>query len=130
MIMKKLLFLFSITLFNNALGMESYVLKSPNAKIAIDFSLTSSGEPLYSVAHSGSTILKQSKLGIMRSDGDFSTKLTLDSVSGVSVVSDNYTLLHGKRLKCTYAGNKQIFYLKNVYSKRMEIIFQVSNDGV
>ena len=125
-----LLILSTITFFNNALCMESYTLKSPNTKISVDFSLTASGVPLYSVSHSGSTILKQSKLGIMRSDGDFSNTLTLDSVSGVSVVSDNYTLLHGKRLKCTYTGNKQIFYLKNAHSKIMEIIFQVSNDGV
>lgn len=128
--MKKLLFLFSIALFNNALGTESYVLTSPNAKISVEFSLTASGEPLYSISHSGETILKKSKLGIIRNDGDFTAKLTLDSVSNVDVVSDNYVLLHGKRLKCTYTGNKQIFYLKNAHAKIMEIIFQVSNDGV
>ena len=108
----------------------SYTLKSPNAKISVNFWLTSAGEPVYSISHSGSTILKQSKLGIIRSDDDFSTNLTLDSVSNESVVSDNYTLLHGKRLNCNYTGNKRIFYLKNANSKTMEIIFQVSNDGV
>ena len=94
------------------------------------FGLHLTGEPVYSVSHSGSIILKQSKLGIMRSDDDFSTNLTLDSVSNVNVVSDNYTLLHGKRLNCNYTGNKRIFYLKNANSKIIEIIFQVSNDGV
>lgn len=128
--MKKFFILFSITLLNIVFGMESYALKSPNAKISVDFLLTASGEPLYSVSHSGLTILRQSRLGIVRNDGEFLTTMTLDSVSGVSVVSDNYTLLHGKRLNCTYKANKRIFYLKNANSQKMEIIFQVSNDGV
>jgi alpha-glucosidase len=116
--------------FSSALCMDSYKIKSPNTKIVVDFRLTSSGRAFYSVSNSGSIILKQSKLGIVRNDDDFSTNLTLDSVSSVSVVSDNYTLLHGKRLKCNYTGNKCVYYLKNINSKRLEIIFQVSNDGV
>jgi alpha-glucosidase len=127
---KLLLILFVITFFTDAFCKESYSFKSPNANISVDFLLTSTGEPFYSVSHSGSTILKQSKLGIIRSDDDFSTNLTLDSVSNESVVSDNYTLLHGKRTKCNYTGNKRIFYLKNTNSKKIEIIFQVSNNGV
>jgi len=127
---KLLLILFVITFFTDAFCTESYTLKSPNDKISVNFWLTSVGEPVYLISHSGSTILKQSKLGIVRSDEDFSTNLTLDSVSNVSVVSDNYTMLHGKRLNCHYTGNKRVFNLKNVNSKIMEIIFQVSNDGV
>ena len=74
--------------------------------------------------------MKESKLGVVRSDGDFSTKLVLDSVSSVNVINENYKLLHGKRLNCNYTGNRQVFYLKNANSKTMGIIFQVSNDGV
>jgi len=120
----------AITFINDAFCKESYTIKSPNTKISVEFLLNSKGEPLYSVSHSGSTILKQSKLGILRSDDDFTINLNLDSVSNVSFVSDNYTLLHGKRLNCNYTGNKRIIYLKNANSKVMEIIFQVSNDGV
>ncbi len=109
---------------------ESYELKSSDDKISVNFSLTPAGNAVYSVAYSGSTILKQSKLGIVRSDEDFSSGLILDSVSSVSTVSEHYTLLHGKRLKCSYSGNKQVFYLRNADSKQMEIIFQVSNNGV
>jgi alpha-glucosidase len=125
-----LLILFILTFFNDVICMEGYTVKSPNTKIVVDFRLTSSGRAFYSISHSGSTILKQSKLGIMRSDDDFSANLTLDSVSDVKAVSDNYTLLHGKRMKCNYTGNKRVFYLKNTNSKNLEIIFQVSNDGV
>lgn len=127
---KMLIIIFTITFFNNAICKENYSLKSPNAEISLDFWLNSAGEPLYSVSHSGSIILKKSKLGITRTDDDFSSNLTLDSVSNESVVSDNYTLLHGKRLRCSYTGNKRVFYLKNSNAKIFQIIFQVSNDGV
>ncbi|HES60118.1 MAG TPA: glycoside hydrolase family 97 protein [Caldithrix sp.] len=113
----------------NVFCMDTYTIKSPNDKIQVNFSLTSGGEPVYSISHSGSVILRPSKLGIVRSDEDFSTNLVLESVSDESIVTDNYRLLHGKRLNCSYEGTKRIFYLKNANSQKMEIIFQVSNDG-
>ena len=122
--------LFTLTISTYTFCNERYELKSPDEKISVDFWLTPEGAAFYSVSYSGSTILKQSKLGIVRSDEDFSTSLTLDSISNINAVSENYTLLHGKRLNCSYSGNKQIFYLKKANSGIMEIIFQVSNDGI
>lgn len=127
---KMLIILLTMAFIEDVVCKESYTLKSPNDKISVEFWLTSNGEPIYSVSHSGSIILKESKLGVVRRDGDFSSKLVLDSVASVNVVNDNYKLLHGKRLNCSYTGNKQVFYLKNADSKTMEIIFQVSKDGV
>ncbi len=127
---KLLLLLSMMTFISSAYCAGSYTLKSPDNKISVHFWLTSKGEPVYSVASEGTTILKQSKLGILRSDGDFTTTLTLDSASNVKVVSEHYKLLHGKRLDCSYTGNRRVFYLKNAELKKMEIIFQVSNDGV
>jgi alpha-glucosidase len=121
---------FSLVFFSAAFSADSYTMKSPNAKISVVFSLTAAGAPVYTISHSSEQLLRESKLGIIRSDDDFSTKLTLDSVSHESRVSDSYTLQHGKRLKCSYAGNKRVFYLKNANAKRMEVIFQVSDDGV
>ena len=124
------LIIFLLTFSAIALCNESYELNSPNNKISLNFWLTNTGEPVYSISYSGAAILKRSKLGIIRSDADFSSHLNLDSISKVSIVSENYKMLHGKRLNCNYTGNKQIFYLKNTNSKLIEIIFQVSNDGV
>lgn len=109
---------------------EGYSIESPDNNISVNVWLTSAGSPVYSVSYSGSAVLKESRLGIVRSDEDFSTGMSLDSVSAVSLVTEEYTLLHGKRLKCSYTGDKRIFYLKSAHSKMMEIIFQVSNDGV
>lgn len=127
---KLLSVLLLMAFLTSAMGKETYTVKSPDGKIAVVFQLNSKGEPVYSVTHSGTLVLKASKLGIVRGDADFSNRLQLDSLSNVYRISEKYTLLHGKRLNCTYTGNKRIFYLKNANSKRMEIIFQVSNDGV
>ena len=125
-----LLVLFVFLFFSRAFCTEIYTIKSPNDNISVTVWITPAGEPVYSISHSNFIILKQSKLGMIRSDENLSTNLTLDSVSSVSIVSDEYRLLHGKRLNCIYKGNKQVFYLKNSDLKKMEIIFQVSNDGV
>ena len=125
-----MLILFSMSSFGDAVCGESYTLRSPDNNISANVWLTSAGSPVYSVSYLGSTILKESKLGIARSDEDFSSGMTLDSASAVSQVSEKYTLLHGKRLACSYTGSKRIFFLKSAHSESMEIIFQVSNDGV
>ncbi len=116
--------------FIDLMAIDKFEIKSPDSKITVKVWLSSNGEPVYSVSHSGTTILEQSKLGIVRSDDDFSTGLKIDSVSNVNIVSDKYKLLHGKRLNCNYEAKKQIFYLSNPNKKIVEIIFQISNDGV
>jgi hypothetical protein len=123
------LIFFILVLYTGALCTDRYTIKSPDTRISVSVGLTPNGEPFYSIVHSGSTILKQSKLGIIRSDGDFASHLLLDSVSDVQSVTDKYTAVHGKRLKCSYSGNKRVFSFRNAASQKMEIIFQVSNDG-
>ncbi|MFZ1291008.1 MAG: glycoside hydrolase family 97 catalytic domain-containing protein [Melioribacteraceae bacterium] len=119
-----------ISFAKDSFGNKIYDLKSPNEKLSINFWITENGEPVYTISSLGITIIKQSKLGVIRSDGNFSADLVLDSVSNVKVVNDNYKLLHGKRLECNYSANKKVFYLKNSDSKKIEIIFQLSDDGV
>ena len=127
----KLLSFSSLILFCASMhAMEKYEIKSPDAKITVNFWLLPSGEPVYSVTHSGELVILPSKLGIVRSDEDFTTALKIDSVSVVKLISDQYTLLHGKRVNCSYTGNRRIFYLSNANEKPIEIIFQISNDGV
>lgn len=127
---KLLIIMFLILNFTDLTAMDKFEIKSPDSKITVNVWLTSNGEPVYSVSHSGTTILEQSKLGIVRSDYDFTSGLKMDSVSAVGVVSEKYNLLHGKRLNCIYNANKRIFYLSNSSKKIIEIIFQISNDGV
>lgn len=109
---------------------SNYFLSSPDSQISVAFELGSDGSPLFSIYLSGAEILNQSSLGIIRSDDDFSSNMRLDSLSGVTLISDEYSLLHGKKPKCSYRANKRTAYLKNKNGNVLEIIFQLSNDGV
>ena len=63
---KLLSFSFLIFSFANMYAMEKYEIKSPDAKITVNFWLLPSGEPVYSVTHSGELVILPSKLEIGR----------------------------------------------------------------
>ena len=54
----KLLFILIMTVFfTDAICEESYKLSSPNEKILVTFTLSSAGDPVYSVSHTETMIL-------------------------------------------------------------------------
>jgi alpha-glucosidase len=103
---------------------------SPDKKISARLQLSADGKATYSVYHSNTLVIAPSKLGIVREDENFSEKLKLESATKAEVVKDSYHMLHGKRHDCTYTANKVVYHLRNATGKPMDIIFQVSNDGV
>src|SRR5690606_32376469 len=92
--------------------------------------ISANGKATYSVLAGNATILESSKLGLLREDADFSKSLSLESASAVYVVSDQYELLTSKRKLNAYKANKQVYRLKNSSGQLMDVIFQVSNDGL
>ena len=106
------------------------VLSSPDRRLQVTFDVSPAGEPHYSIQRNGATVLRQSRLGLVREDADFSGGLTLVNVSAVSPVRDPYELLTSKRRHNEYSANRQVFTLRAAQGSGMEIQFQVSNDGV
>jgi alpha-glucosidase len=110
-------------------------MKSPDGKIQVDFKLAEGGKPLYIIKLDGVAVTKDSALGIVRGDADFSKNLMF-SVDAPQIpvfnepVKDDYEILTAKRRKNSYVANKTIYRLETSDAKRMDIIFQVSNDGV
>ncbi len=104
-----------------------YVVSSPDKKVSVYFWMSNDKNACYRVGFSDTIILQQSRLGIVREDQDFSKNLSLESASGIKTIKSEYELL-GR--KCSYTGNRRIFHLKNSSGRKMDIIFQVSNDGV
>ena len=109
---------------------KHYDVSGPDSKISVTFRLTDSKEPVYSIRRGESLIITDSKLGIRMEDGDFTQNLSLSSVSETEEVTDRYEMLHGKRRINEYHANRRTFTLRNAKGQQMEIIFQVSNDGV
>ncbi|MFA5253000.1 MAG: glycoside hydrolase family 97 N-terminal domain-containing protein, partial [Phycisphaerae bacterium] len=106
------------------------VINSPDGKISIYFHVSGNKNACYRVEFSGTAILGESKLGIIREDEDFSNDLTLDSALDVEAVKTDYKMAQGKKRRYSYKANKRVFRLKTASGKKIDIIFQVSNDGV
>ncbi len=105
-------------------------LQSPDGKIRVTVNLYESSYPVYNVWYKNQLILQDSKLGLQRDDTDFTQNIQIYSVSSIKKVKDQYTMLHGKKKHFSYLGNQKIFHLKNSDDQKMDIVFQVSNDGV
>ena len=125
-----MLFLCGFTSLTRAKAITANNIISPDKKITVLLILSPDGKLFYSVNYSGTKVISSSRLGIIRNDGDFSEKLTLLSASNPEPVKDNYFMLHGKRLDCIYNGNRRVFHIRNSAGSKMDVVFQVSNDGV
>lgn len=103
---------------------------SPDKKIVVTVSVADKGKITYSI-HAGETeVLKPSTLGIIRTNSDFSTGLSLINASPVQKTEDHYTMIFAKRKLNTYKANKRVIHFKNSAGGLLDIVFQVSNDGV
>jgi hypothetical protein len=109
---------------------ESLSLNSPDNTIQVNVELKENKNLVYNITKNGKLVLDSSKLGIIRKDGNFSTGLSLVSVSEVEKINENYSLKVGKKLNIDYQANKKTFHFENAEGKKIDIIFQVSNDGV
>jgi alpha-glucosidase len=110
-------------------------MKSPDGRIQVDFRFAEGGKPVYVVKLDGIAATKESALGIVREDADFTKglKLAPDATASPVVaetVADEYEILTAKRRKNTYVANRTTFKLQTADGQKMDIIFQVSNDGV
>jgi hypothetical protein len=126
------------TIFSVGCLAMSETISSPDGKIKVVFSMDPKGRPIYSVVcamvRAGeemlAPVLKPSAMGLVRDDASFAEDLMLIKTSDVESVKDNYTMLLGKKRQCVYQANRRVFTLQNAEGYAMDIIFQVSNDGV
>jgi hypothetical protein len=106
-----------------------FQLASPNGRLTVDFHLNDSGVPRYSIQVDGRAALGESRLGLIRDDADFSKGLHLLSASKTERVRDHYEILTAKRRVNDYRASRQVFHLETAAGAKMDIIFQVSDDG-
>ncbi|WP_443938968.1 glycoside hydrolase family 97 catalytic domain-containing protein [Pedobacter sp. MW01-1-1] len=122
-------FVFFILSTGTAVKAQNYTLSSPNKELAVRIS-NDKNALSYTVTRNGQLVLAKSSLGIVREDGNFAQNLKMISASPNEVVKDVYTLYNGKRRNNQYLANKKTYHLQNPKGQNMDIIFQVSNDGV
>ena len=113
-----------------AQNMTDGVVQSPSGELVVWVSLNPRGELRYAISRAGQPVLAESKLGVVREDVDLSTGLRLVEQTKMTKVSDKYEILTAKRRVNKYQANRKIFRLAARDGQRIDVIFQVSNDGV
>jgi hypothetical protein len=103
---------------------------SPSHQLCVNLVLDGAGVPRYSVQLTGREVLQPSRLGLVRDDADFSAGLKFARESAVEPISDDYTLLTSKRLQNHYRANRRTVELRGANGETLQVIFQVSDDGV
>ncbi|WP_368563731.1 glycoside hydrolase family 97 catalytic domain-containing protein [Pseudoxanthomonas sp. UTMC 1351] len=103
---------------------------SPDGKIRVIVSLDAEGTPHYAVDREGREVLQPAPLGLVLKEADFSRGLRLREAGAVTTVKDRYELLTGKRRNNQYLASRREFHWIDAKDRRLDIVFQVSNDGV
>ena len=110
--------------------MPADTLRSPDRRVAVEFSLNDDGVPVYGLKIDGEEVLAGSRLGLVAGDADFTRGLKLVGRSGVERVKETYELATAKRRLNTYEARRRTYRLATASGQRMDVVFQVSDDGI
>lgn len=102
---------------------------SPDKNITVTV-LQTGGIPYYKVSYRNKEVIKPSRLGLITTTADYSTGLQLQNVSSITPVKEKYELFTGKKSLVNYQANKRTFSFAAADKKILQVIFQVSNDGL
>eukprot|EP01136_Pigoraptor_vietnamica_P007318 Opistho-1_new@41409 len=125
--MKRLIILY-LTLFSlSSFAQSSYTVSSPDKNIVLTYN---ADQITYNISYDGKTVLRESKLGVVRADEDFSKNLKIVKVSAPTLISDSYTMLNAKKKNINYKATQRIIETVTQSGKKMNIVFRIANDGV
>lgn len=108
----------------------AYIFANPEKTLTVEFDLNQKNTPIYKVFYKDKLVINNSDLGIIREDANFYTDLKIIKVSEAKAVKSNYSMLQGKRKNISYSANQYTVHLQNSKGNLIDIIFQLSNDGV
>jgi len=125
-------------LFLSALAFSQKVtLLSPNKKVSIALYNQQNadvGEWFLKVINNDKgkdcVAIPQIKLGLSRSDQDFSNKLKLIKANKPLLINEQYSALHGKRAKCRNSANEVTISFENPSKAKLNLIIRAYNDGL
>src|SRR5687767_5956447 len=103
---------------------QDQTITSPDKKIVVTCRVD---QMSYFISYDGNEVLRNSKLGLIREDEDFSRNLKLVRTSPAKQVKDGYTMLTAKKRNITYTATERIFETQTASGRKMNIVFRVSN---
>lgn len=103
---------------------------SPDGRVGVAFSVEG-GKPVYGVRVGKEGVVLSSRMGVVREDEDFTQGMVMEGDGPtVEKVDEHYEMLTGKRRENHYVAGRYSYHLRSAGGKRMDVVFQVSNDGV
>jgi hypothetical protein len=99
---------------------QTFTISSPDKKIIVSCNVEKAS---YTVSYSGQPVFKESKLGLIRDDEDFTKNLKLIKASPPVIVKDNYSMLTAKKKNISYTAIKRVIETKTSSGKKNEYYF-------
>lgn len=131
-IMKKILavFFLGILVISCRGKKANYEFQNADKTIRMTFGLSDKKNPIYTVFYNGKSIIENAALGIIREDANFFDNMEIVAVSEPKSIESVYTMFQGKRKNNNYSANQYTAHLKNSKGEPMDIVFELSADGV
>jgi len=105
-------------------------IESPDGRVAVNIEMGDQGVPFYRVLLNGRELVERSPLGLVTSLAWWDRDLSLVDAGSLERVEDRYVLRHGKQSDVTYEANRRVVRLANPDRQLLDVVFQVSNDGL
>ena len=103
---------------------------SPNGKLTVDFGVNKKEQAYYLVKNNNTVVIDTSLIGLVRKDVNFFEHLHVASIGDSEKITDSYTMLQGKKKDITYTANQKVLHLENKDGQKLDVIFNVSDNGV
>lgn len=121
------IFIALFILTNTVFGQKKVVMASPDGNIEVIYYPE---KVSYEVRSHKQPVLGLSKMGIVRKDADFSRNLEVIKVLPPALVTDKYDMKNAKKHHIEYKAFRTVIETRSASGKRMNIVFQLSNDGL
>ncbi|MCW8850922.1 MAG: glycoside hydrolase family 97 protein [Melioribacteraceae bacterium] len=116
---------------------QKATIESPNKKINIALNNQQNsdlGEWYLSINYKENyqttVVIPKIKLGLLRSDQDFSSELKFVKISSPQIINENYYAIHGKRSQCNNSANEVVVSFENPSKVKLSLIIRAYNDGI
>ncbi len=103
---------------------------SPDGTLALEVALDGDGRAGYRVLRDGAEVVARSPLGVVRTDTAFDRGLVLVTAGDEVVVTDRYTLVHGRRLVHDVAAGSRTVTFANPDGAVMDLELRAYDEGV
>lgn len=118
-------------LFLSISAIQSEVVKSPDGNIALDFSLTDSGSPQYSITFKNRDVIRSSMLGMkLKTGGDLTEGFSIERID-TTTVDETWQPVWGEESEIrSHYKEYTVRLLQPATKRRMDIRFRLFNDGI